>query len=219
MSVASTSTALGLLLTLGAGWSAAEPACRDARLTVVWENAEKLGRPLSSHVQREVASIFRGAGVAVDWRERTADDEGGEDLSVTVLARPRSGTLPVRAMGAVNRGSSRVFIFLSGIERLLGHSVAGSAGDVANATRLIGRVVAHEMVHVVAPRLDHTRDGLMQAQWDRAFAFRPRLSIGGEVVSALRAFVCPAPQPSPGTMATLKDDGLEGDYSDDPSSS
>lgn len=213
--------ALGLCLVFAAGWLAAEPACRDARpLTVVWENADRLGPPLSRDVEREVAGIFRPAGVAVEWRERSDGDEGREDLSVTVLAQPRSGTLPIRAMGAVNRGSSRVFIFLSGIEGLLGHSVQQRGGDVANAARLVGRVIAHEMVHVVAPRLDHTRDGLMQAQWGRAFAFRPRLPIGAEVSSALRtAFACPASPPPPGTMATLGDGGGEGDYSDDPNSS
>lgn len=189
-----------------------------ARLRIVWENVERIGAARSAPVEREVRRLFRPSGVAIEWRSRASDvGSRGDEISVVILPEPRSQTLPAHAMGAVNRGSSRIWLFLAGIGRLLGHSANEGADDDGMTARLIGRVIAHEIVHVILPQQSHTHDGLMQARWDRAFAFRPQLSADRDLVRAFRAAVtCPAP-PTSGSVAALG--GSEGDYSDDPSSS
>jgi hypothetical protein len=179
------------------------------RVRLAWRDLTGVMGPLADEVRQEVAAVFAAVDVGVDWREPGPQEPiRDEEISVVLLTQPR-GHLPAGVMGAVNRRTARqAWIFLSGIHgRLSGRSPAGALGpvDPHELARLTGRVVAHELVHVIAPRLGHTARGLMQAAWGRAFAVQPRVDLDA---AAARAFLsaldpttarCPPPPPAVAT--------------------
>jgi hypothetical protein len=183
--------AIAVLCMLGALGAAAEaPGEPVVGISVAWRDLTRTLDPMADEIRAEIVAIFAAADVGVDWR-RAAPDDGarGGEISVIVLARPR-GRLPEGVMGAVNRNGRReAWVFLSGLSRrLAGRSPAGATGpvDPHELARLAGRVAAHELVHVVAPQLAHTRAGLMQASWARAFAVQPELQLDDVAARALR---------------------------------
>jgi hypothetical protein len=52
--------------------------------------------------------------------------------------------------------------------------------------RAVARVVAHEIVHAVAPEANHTATGLMQPELTRAHLEMKRLRLARETTDALR---------------------------------
>jgi hypothetical protein len=186
-----------------------------AQLTLAWQDAARIQERTRVEAEREVARIFRRAGVDLAWQPSPAAESA---VAITVLAQPQSRALPLAAMGAVNRGSTHVWVFLSGVMRVLPVR-SGWPVDQHALGLLIGRVIAHEVVHAVAPSVRHSARGLMQAQWNRSWALRPEIDLdvetGHRVADVLAGGGWP---PSSGeTMATLENAGEI--YSDDPSSS
>jgi hypothetical protein len=184
------------------------------RLRLAWRDLTGVMSPLADEVRREVAAVFAAVDVGVDWRAAGPQEPiGDEEISVVLLPQPR-GQLPAGVMGAVNRRSGhQAWIFLSGIQgRLSGRSPAGALGpvDPHELARLTGRVVAHELVHVIAPGLGHTARGLMQAAWGRAFAVQPRVDLDDAAARAFLSALDPTTarcQPLPPTVATDSDAG------------
>jgi hypothetical protein len=162
----------------------------SARLALVFRDETGIGLDVET-VEQEVRRIFAASGIALDWRLATEEATPPED-EITVLFRPRpeSRLLEDTTLGAVNRNANRIArVFLSGLERVLGVRATRPEGQRPGArqrlARALGRVLAHEVVHVVAPDLDHHGDGLMEASLQRAFALRPRVTFDRETTDAL----------------------------------
>jgi hypothetical protein len=173
-------------------------------LTLVWLD-EQL--PIFRETMtREVERIFGDIGVNIRWKVVQPDSVyrlGLEDLNLHVflqdvsLRAVRGRERPV--MGAVNAlpGDGRwIFMSFPGVLETLGLTPSSTTLhriDVKHEiSTALGRVLAHEIVHVIDPDIPHASDGLMCAslgQWVLTRG-RPRLGscTAARVLARLRSF-------------------------------
>ena len=89
--------------------------------------------------------------------------------------------------------SQTAWIYLSNVIWALGLQDRGSRGYSAREqeeiARALGRVVAHELVHAVAPDIPHSRTGLMADTMGRSLLLQRTLSLAPAEQAALRAGV------------------------------
>jgi hypothetical protein len=114
-------------------------------------------------VEREVRRIFEAMGVEIDWKvpATPAVHQGQE---IVVVALPKDALNRTRLMGATARGSSTVWVYCSEVAGTLGLDPR-TPGSAPLLSQAVGRVVAHEIVHALAPALPHAVQGLMASRW------------------------------------------------------
>jgi hypothetical protein len=103
----------------------------------------------------------------------------------------------------------RVWIRLDGIAEMLGastpyHALSAPPEVVLRFDRLLGRVVAHETIHLLAPTITHGR-GLMSACLDVNEFLRPDLRINSEVAALVQAAIRGDPIASPARDADTEE--------------
>jgi hypothetical protein len=165
-------------------------------LRLFWFDPTGLAPSVFEPTSREVSRIFRDVGVSLRWERGGSDTNLGEgplDIPVILLATdPMVGRASRRVMGLVPRGSDgprAVWVFLSSVRWTLGHDPRSSRLSSRQADELglaLARVVAHEVVHAVAPDEPHTNSGLMHHSMDRSFLLGMKAPIGPDCG---RAFV------------------------------
>ena len=147
-----------------AGGAVATPSM-GPRVGVLWIGADPQS-PCSLDVQRverEVRRIFDGMGVEIDWKvPATSAVQQREEIMVVAL--PADPLKRTRLMGATTHGSSTVWVYCSAVARALDLD-PHTPGSTPLLSQAVGRVVAHELVHALAPALQHTVQGLMAARW------------------------------------------------------
>jgi hypothetical protein len=165
-------------------------------------------------VGQEVSSIFLEIGVDVRWTRGVPGTAYGPEgpRRVPVILLPEDPVKDRRAaptMGVVLRGQEPlrvVWVFVNNVRSALGHDVVRRPRpDQAEARPLalaLARVVAHEVVHAIAPDEPHSRSGLMRKALDRRFLLGPRPMIEGRFVSAFLARL--AAHRPPGEAAALR---------------
>lgn len=116
-----------------------------------------------ARVEHEVRRIFDAMGVGLDWKAPTTAviDNHGEIVVVALHVNSRKRPL---ILGATTRGSNSAWVYCSEIARAAGVG-PNTPGAAFLLSRAVGRVVAHEITHVLAPSLPHAREGLMAARW------------------------------------------------------
>jgi hypothetical protein len=119
-------------------------------------------------VRAEVERLFSALGVRI-----VPGGETDEPVQVVMLAADRSrGGLPGDAMGAVARDPGAVpvvWILLPNVRTTLGGTTRHWPGlSPVLIARAVGRVLAHELVHLIAPDLPHADSGLMKASLGRS---------------------------------------------------
>jgi len=135
------------------------------RVGVVWYD---VGLPSACRVdvdvvEKELRAVFDAMGVVVDWEtpDGAPIDDRGRTLMIAVpddaLGRPL-------LLGATIRGSRRSWVFACAVARELARPTR-RAPSRASLSRAVGRVAAHELVHVLLPGLPHAGSGLMAARW------------------------------------------------------
>ncbi len=198
----------------------------DGRLALrlVWCDILKGTRFPFEEMTAEVERILGAWDVHVSWRV------GGED------ARYQPGEIPVilldrsrvdsqasgHVMGSTPRRSEvrAAWVFSSSVVWALG--VKGrsplSSDQEHELARAMGRVVAHEIVHVVAPDVPHAGRGLMKPSMGRHDLLRPGLTLENQhrraFVAGLGTFVAaetadPSRALSSGDPERLADGGRE----------
>ena len=172
--------------------TAAAPLAGEPRLSVKWLDPERALPFDEGMLADEVRSLLGVAGVGLVWTvSRPEDMDGSSDLRVVLLSEERAGASDV--MGSVRRGSpSRTaWISLRSVERNLGlhrrRSSPPTPGVQRTLSRALARVIAHELVHLVAPDLPHASGGLMAPRLGRRFLTAPRVRLSPAVASVLRA--------------------------------
>jgi hypothetical protein len=79
-----------------------------------------------------------------------------------------------------------VFIFAPNVLNMLGHHGVRGHREEHELARALGRIVAHEAVHVLLPHHPHAARGVMNARWSRSFLVRAKLRLDPLIAEALR---------------------------------
>jgi hypothetical protein len=157
------------------------PTARTPALQLLWfDPSRALPAPATEALADEVRSIFRELGVEVAFRVATPDTTYGDsavpEVPIILLKDdPIPARRPTRVLGLIVRNQEpnrAVWAFLEnvrwtlGLEKDRGLRAAGSGLDLGQA---LGRVVAHEVIHALAPEEPHSKNGLMGHSMNRAF--------------------------------------------------
>lgn len=165
---------------------------------VVWIDLAGVPAQAQMAARREAEEVLGRVGVSPRWRVGHAHElrQPGE-LLVVVLREDRAaqGEGRPRVLGAclARPSAGRVWIYLDNVAWAMGLSRAPSlAGDDAvRMGRALGRIVAHEVIHAVAPYVQHARSGIMQARLERRDLLANRLDVDRETVRGLRRALMP----------------------------
>jgi hypothetical protein len=170
---------LPILLTLALAGQPTTASALDAiertavRVVMVLVPAETLPAP-PAIVRREVQRIWQTAGLDIQWRDRATADERRADrvIAVHLTDDAVDGVrLPAGALGGVPtvNGQMRPMIFVSpsAVERLVstGGATRDSSAFALLYSRMVGRVVAHELGHLLLHSSEHRSSGLMRAMF------------------------------------------------------
>ena len=162
---------------LVSGQAAAEPPA-ELLLVRLYDPYRLLPKAASARLREEAGRIFDRSGAAVRFVER-----GGPDaVPATVYpAFPDRWRVTPTALGvAVGEPGGPRSVFLSmeaATEALGGRRGLGVA---------LGRVLAHELIHTVAPDCPHTRAGLMASRLTRRMLTAPGVSFDETAARHLR---------------------------------
>jgi len=170
----------------------------DARL-VVYLNvaAGQPGAPVEQ-MKREVSATMRRAGFEVEWLMRGAERPDAPFLVVVGLAgvctpsvagdEPATGV----SLATTSVVDGRVLPFSTvacgALSRTLGPALAGLPGARRDFLfgRAMGRVVAHELYHVLAGTTEHSQSGIARSCYKTADLLADRLEFEPAVLARLR---------------------------------
>jgi hypothetical protein len=197
-----------------------EPA-KQPSLVLVWFDPKQLLSSSLPSLMHEVGTIFLHIGVRVDWKRGGSGTSCGEgavpEVPVILLpADPRPDQVGRHIMGLViadQQPRRVVWVFLSAVRWTLGQTSLGlplTARDEPEVARALARVVAHEVVHAIAPDRPHAHAGLMNHTLGRAFLLGPRSRLDDSWGRAFRAHLLADPSPGgspPPRMETTEDLG------------
>lgn len=192
-----------LALTCTAG-RASEPATTDTssespRIVLVWHDAHRLYPGSYGGVAREVASLLTPLDLELSWQpvERYDPELDDRTILLRIVLMPSDPAGPgwelgEDVMGAVlpSEGHARsIYIFYKTLVRGLKIKALDGRLPDLNERKLIeralGRVVAHEMVHAVAPAVGHAHRGLMRSGVTRSFLARDDVVVATSLRRAL----------------------------------
>ncbi|HXV62062.1 MAG TPA: hypothetical protein VEK15_15290 [Vicinamibacteria bacterium] len=126
-------------------------------------------------IRSEVETLFERNGINVRMHfARKGDTDPLPRRRISVIVSPAEGNRfgvaansMAAAVGARSSGYT-IFLFHPSVRRALGHQSARSTPrQLAELSRAIGRIVAHELVHVLVPERGHTPSGLMSRRLTR----------------------------------------------------
>jgi hypothetical protein len=173
----------------GAATVAAEAASR--RLTIHWSDPERQFPFDMKPLVAEARALFAPIGIDLAWAP--SDMELARDhVRVVLLALDRSGgRMGAHTMACVQEGPNAqpaAWILVPRVRETLGLPPQRLPDEEPLLARALARVMAHELIHLIAPRVPHVRGGLMNASLGRDFLLRPALAVlDGALVRAVRA--------------------------------
>ncbi len=160
---------VGLLLLTRPG-AAGETIGSRPTLRLVWVETGQVAPLIREVMAAEVERILEQMGVSLVWRSGgpQAVSEGDELRIVPLPSSGLGADAGRRVLGAVSQASARpktVWIYYWNVIEAVGLRHDGLASSTPLQKRWVGlalgRVVAHEVVHSVAPDVPHARGGLM----------------------------------------------------------
>jgi len=151
-----------------------DPIDSRARLRLVWMDVEHQFPPDFDEVAREVAQLFHGVQIELDWRVAGSADgpAAGREVEIPIIALVGDrglGSVSDMTLGATWREGPPprpIWIYTGALQRALGSSpTTGPLSSLARRrlARPLARVIAHEVVHALVPERGHAARGLMQA--------------------------------------------------------
>lgn len=167
---------------------------RLAHLTLIVYDVHELLDSNVTVLSRESSAILEGMGIDVAWRTGVlGTTHGGAEqrqVPVILLKEPPGG---LRANGNVlglipKNQPVAIWVFVDNVRRAarLGTDDPSPASKSRLAIAL-GRVLAHEVVHTLAPQLGHTKDGLMRESLDTKALTDPMPPTNAKSSAAVRA--------------------------------
>jgi len=181
-------------------------------VTLGWLDPDQRLQSGFDTMAQEVNFIFGQIGVEVEWKlgdGRTIDRKPGEILVILQPASPPGLILSAGTMGAVSRQKESrhiVFVFHQEVAEAIGVALHApyritplQRHELATA---VGRVVAHEVIHAVAPAHPHGAEGIMQHRLSELQLVRGKLEISPRCLSAFVEGLLPETEaPTPVTTA------------------
>ena len=158
------------------------------RLNLVWFNAHP-SFPLAFNVMAgEVECIFAQLGVEVVWHRGPATELYSlktPALKVILTpVQPATRGLPENTLGTAprqGRSGTAVHIFLINVVDMFGFDLESkprlSLEQERVIARAVGRVVSHEVLHVVLPHSRHSERGLMFSKLNPDFLRQPLVHV------------------------------------------
>jgi hypothetical protein len=197
---------------------ATAPPAPSSDLRLVWMDPTGIGVGVEAGARDEARSLLRKMGTTVSWRRGEAG-EGARPGEVRVILLDRAtGSSGKAVLGATPSHfdvAPFVWVHVPSVRAVIGLDPRGPAYALAPpASRALaialGRVVAHEVVHALAPSVPHGT-GLMSA----ALTFRQltaskipfEAEVGLAVQAALRGDPL-APRPDAGVLAAIGTEDL-----------
>ncbi len=148
-----------------------------SRLTVVMDFKGPWSPPAAREMQKESARILSPAGLSIDWKMRGEAISGGADANFVVMTfhgscqfdsePPVYDELGPYASIRETNGEVQPFgdVDCTRVVSSARYAMSGSDFDRQNylVGRALGRVVAHELVHMVTRSEDHAHGGVQKA--------------------------------------------------------
>jgi len=135
-------------------------------ILVRFQSSRALPGEVMIEAQDRVTRIFEEIGVSMTWvNDRHVAEAGSRAFVIAVNALSgesergflANAGLPARALGAAIPNAARAYLFFGRIDEMA--TVSRQCRSV-----LFGRVLAHEMGHLVLPGAGHSRTGIMQSE-------------------------------------------------------
>jgi hypothetical protein len=170
------------------------------RIFVHIENRAAVAPETIAGARDELAHIFDAAGLHVESSAEPHHDRCADQLTVHVVLLGgvaadrfiKRERVKDKVLAQANSEARRVYVFWQRIGPSVDHQAV--AHDDA-----LGLVIAHELGHVLMPAREHSRNGIMQANYNVYLSYR--LKFSGEESSAMRAFIANTQAaPEPGTI-------------------
>jgi hypothetical protein len=149
--------ALAATITAAAAW-AGEPAAPESITIRLDDLAGTPARDLDA-AKSEMSRIFHTAGVDVNWVGTTALPQTGELTLILLTNNTRPASERGDVAGEAIREAARAYVFCDRLKSM------GKDLPI-DANVLLGRVMAHEIGHLLLPPKSHSRIGIMRAQMD-----------------------------------------------------
>jgi hypothetical protein len=180
-------------------------------LRLVWADPTNAATGSELAARGEADSLLSRMGVTVSWRRGVAGEQlqRGEIWVIFVGEGPGAGSDPI-VLGATKRGAvcPAIWVRVPNIRKAIGVPRGASLSGLAGFERrlvavAIGRVIAHEVVHAVAPSVPHGT-GLTASNLTRNQLRAPTITVDAEVGLAVQASLRGNPvfaSPATGVMA------------------
>jgi hypothetical protein len=149
--------------------------------------------PLTRSVMRhELGTVLAGASLALSWRRSSPAGETAHDELRVVLLRSSGVGTDRGALGSTAREgvAPTIWVYVPQVTLTLGLEPEAVPTSL-EAQRLVGvalgRVLAHEVVHVLAPEIAHGGTSVMRPRLHASHLTSGRQSLEGDCAAALAA--------------------------------
>lgn len=168
---------------------------RLPRLELVLFDRTRLSQDVRYRLEQETAAILSELGAEAVWLEPVPDRRlwapGTEIQILLSSSRPQVWGYEATVMGGVlpthQQPRRQIVVFPARVAEVLrrpGRYRDRSSGSPRLAVGL-GRVIAHEIVHAVAPEHSHASKGIMRGRHDSASLLEPETSMDSFCAAAL----------------------------------
>jgi hypothetical protein len=148
---------MAVMITVARVADAAEPGQLPA-IHLQMDNDAGVPAAILKGSQDEVARIFADAGLGVEWTE--TGPRFTVQIVTSVLGYARAAS-PVMGVALRKPDGAIAQIFFNRVEDF-------ARTYHVEVSVLLGYVIAHEIGHLLLPRMPHSATGLMKADWDRS---------------------------------------------------
>jgi hypothetical protein len=183
----------------------------EPTLSLVWYDPSRVASGTELVARKEAAELLARLGANVSWRNGAAGEVtgSGEVWVILVDSGPRqpAGTLVLGATRARRTSTRVLWVRVPNVAAAVGalHSRPVRLLPPEELRRVavaLGRVIAHEVVHVLAPSLPHS-SGLMSGSLTRGQLTAPLIAVGHEATLAVRAALRGEPTFAPPAAAMM----------------
>jgi hypothetical protein len=161
------------------------------RLKIHWSDPEGQFPFAPDGLIAEARSLFAPAGIDLEWAP-AGTVVTRDHVQVILLALDRSGgRMGAQTMACVQRGPKSqpvAWILVPQVRAALGLPSKRLPGEEPLLSRALARVMAHEIIHLIAPNVPHVPGGLMNASMGRDTLLRPlAATLNGGLARAVQA--------------------------------